>query len=65
MSYVKKRWHHYEKRKKNILDRWAEHVSELFDDHRNVMKHNFADPPTMKYVIRTATKLCKATGPTV
>ena len=37
--------------KDKILDRWAEYISELFEDHRedyNVMKQNFAGPLVLK-----------------
>ena len=57
-----------EKRKKS-LDRWAENNSEFLKDRRrdhNVMKQNFAGPPTMKNEIVAAMrkmKSSKATGP--
>ena len=40
-----------------IIDRWAEYIGELFEEHRkghNVMKHSYAGPPIMKDEIRSA-----------
>ena len=40
-----------------VLDRWAKHIIELFEDHRNEyngMKRNFAGPPLMKDQMQAA-----------
>ena len=45
-----------------ILYRWAEYMSELFENHRNdynIMKHNFAGPFTMKDEMRAAIRKMK------
>ncbi|GFR78512.1 hypothetical protein ElyMa_000535800 [Elysia marginata] len=56
--------------KDKILERWAEYIHELFEDIRkhdhNIMKKNFAGPPTMEDEVRAAMKKMKAgkaTGP--
>ncbi|GFR69145.1 RNA-directed DNA polymerase from mobile element jockey-like [Elysia marginata] len=55
--------------KERILERWAEYIEELFNDNRkeyDVMKRNFAGPPTLKDEVRAAIrkmKSGKATGP--
>ena len=50
-------------KKKKILDRWAEYISELFEDHRkdcNVKKRNyFSDPPIMKDEVQAAMRKMK------
>ena len=49
--------------KKKILDRWAEYVRELFEDHRkdcHMMKRNFADPPIIKGEIQAAIRKMKS-----
>ena len=63
-----KKWD-YSHRKKRILNRWSEHIEELFDDNRmskpNIRK-NMEGPPIMKDEVRQAIKSMKgnkATGP--
>ena len=48
--------------KDKLLDKWAEFISELFEDHRkdcNIMKRNFAGPPLMKDEIQAAIRMMK------